>query len=245
MELAADGISHKGYMENLSKKILSTKEKYREIFLKSVDAIKARVDEIKPINFDGDIFDKFEIDSKGYQWQIATLDMFENDISPEIYRKWREILSYRENYHCKGCATCCNLACSEFSPDELKEKAQKGDKFATQFLSVFIPYETRQEAERIYPQYLELLKNTIDEDVYFYHCPKLTECKRCSDYENRPEICRIFPDNPLSILPESCGFYEWRQQVEPIALMLHSMIEIVDYYKVKIEEQTQNLAPKE
>ena len=231
-----DGILCK--MEDLSKKILTTKEKYREIFLKSVDAIKARVDEIKPNNFEGDVFDKYEVNSKGHQWQIAVLDMFENDISPEIYRKWREILDFRKNYHCKGCATCCNLACSEFSPEQLREKAKQGDKFATQFLSIFIPYQTREEAEKIYPEYLELLKNTIDEDVYFYHCPKLTECNRCSDYENRPEICRVFPDNPLSILPESCGFYEWRQQVEPIALMLHSMIEIVDFYKEKLKQET-------
>jgi len=40
----------------------------------------------------------------------------------------------------------------------------------------------------------------------------------------------------LSILPESCGFYEWRQEVEPVALMLHSMVEIIDYYKEKIKK---------
>ena len=81
---------------------------------------------------------------------------------------------------------------------------------------------------------LKLLSDNVDEPVYFYHCPKLNDCKRCSDYENRPQICRDFPDNPLSILPESCGFYEWRKEVEPIAMMLHAMVEIIDYYKQKI-----------
>ena len=220
---------------DLNSKINSMKQKYREIFLTSVDAIKARIDEIKPAGFEGDIFDIYERDSVGAQWQDAVLEMFEKDISHEIYRKWREILDYRENFHCKGCATCCNLACSEFSPEQLKEKAQNGDKFATQFTSIFVPYETREDAEKVYPEYLKLLSDTIDEDVYFYHCPKLTTCKRCSDYENRPEICRVFPDNPLSILPESCGFYQWRQEVEPIALMLHSMVGIIDYYKESIK----------
>lgn len=203
--------------------------------MKSVEAIQARVDEIKPEDVSGDVFSTFEKDSSGAIWQKAVLEMFEKDISPEIYRKWKEILDYRENFHCKGCATCCNLACSEFSPEELRNKAASGDKFATQFLSVFVPYETKDEAEKIYPEYLQLLSDTIDENVYFYHCPKLTECKRCSDYENRPEICRVFPDNPLSILPESCGFYKWRQEVEPVALMLHSMVEIIDYYREKIK----------
>lgn len=222
-------------MEDLSKSISNMRKKYREIFLTTVDAIKQRVDEIKPKTLDGDIFDTFEKNSDGEKWQIAVLDMFENDISHEIVRKWKEILAYRENFSCKGCATCCNLACSEFSPEQLKEKAQKGDKFASQFTSIFIPYETKEEARKIYPEYIKLVEDTLeDENVYFYHCPKLTDCKRCSDYENRPEICRVFPDNPLSILPESCGFYEWRLQVEPVALMLHSMVEIIDYYKQKI-----------
>ena len=221
-------------MTELAGTIKNMNKKYREIFLKSVDAIRSRVEEIKPSDAEGDIFDTFDKNSAGESWQAAVLDMFENDISHEIYRKWREILAYRNNFHCKGCATCCNLACSEFSPDELKLKAENGDKFASQFTSIFIPYKSDKEAEKVYPEYLKLLSDTIDEKVYFYHCPKLNECKRCSDYESRPQICRDFPDNPLSILPESCGFYEWRQEVEPVALMLHSMMEIIDYYRQKI-----------
>lgn len=226
-------------MADLNTKINNIKQKYREIFLKSVDAIKDRIKEIKPQGFDGDIFDTYNVGTKGYQWQKAVLDMFETDICREIYRKWNELLEYRKNFNCRGCATCCNLACSEFSPEELKKKTLNGDKFATQFTSIFIPYQSDKEAEKIYPEYLKLLSDTIDDKVYFYHCPKLNECKRCSDYENRPEICKVFPDNPLSILPESCGFYEWKQQVEPVALMLHSMLEIIGYYKEKINVNTE------
>ncbi len=221
-------------MQDLSKSISNIRKKYRDIFIKTADAINERVEEIKPKNLDGDIFDTFEKGSVGEKWQIAVLDMFENDISREIVRKWNELLAYRKNFSCKGCATCCNLACSEFSPEELQGKAKNGDKFATQFTSIFIPYESKEEARKIYPEYIKLLEDNLEENVYFYHCPKLTECKRCSDYENRPQICRDFPDNPLSILPESCGFYEWRREVEPVALMLHSMVEIIDYYKEKI-----------
>ena len=202
--------------------------------MKSSDAILARIEEIRPEGLKGDILDKFEQNSLGTSWQTAVIDMFENDISKEIYRKWQEVLELRKNFDCKGCATCCNLACSEFSPEELKRRAQNGDKFATQFTSIFIPYDSKEEARKVYPQYIELLDDTIDEDVYFYHCPKLTDCKRCSDYNNRPQICRDFPDNPLCILPKSCGFYEWRQEVEPVAMMLHAMMEIIEYYKEKI-----------
>ncbi len=222
-------------MEDLAEKITNMRRKYREIFLTTVDAIKQRVEELRPENLKGDIFDTYAKNSDGEKWQIAVLDMFENDISHEIYRKWNEILAFRQNFSCKGCATCCNLACSEFSPEQLKEKAKNGDRFAAQFISIFIPYNTKEEAKKIYPEYIKLVEDTLeDENVYFYHCPKLNDCNRCSDYENRPQICRVFPDNPLSILPESCGYYEWRLQVEPVALMLHSMMEIIDYYKQKI-----------
>ncbi len=221
-------------MNELDNVLNSMKEKYREIFLKSADAIKDRVDEIKPIDFDGDIFDTYSSDSVGVSWQDAVLKMFEDDISHEIFRKWNEIIAYRQNFHCKGCATCCNLACSEFSPEELKLRAANGDNFAKQFTSIFIPYNSKEEFKDIYPEYIKLLEKHTDDDVYFYHCPKLNDCKKCSDYENRPQICRDFPDNPLCILPESCGFYEWRKEVEPVAMMLHAMVEIIDYYKKKI-----------
>ena len=160
--------------------------------------------------------------------------MLENDISKEVYRKYQEILAYRTKFSCAGCATCCNLACSEFSPEELKQKAENGDNFATQFLSVFIPYNSKEEARKVYPEYIQMLEENKEDEVYFYHCPKLTADKRCSDYESRPQICRDFPDNPLSILPKSCGYKKWKDEIEPVALMLHAMVEIIEYYKEKM-----------
>lgn len=221
-------------MADLNEKFNGMKKKYREIFVKSCDAILERVEKIRPKNFEGDIFDKYDENSVGRKWQQDVLNMFEEDISHEIFNKWTEIIEYRNKFECKGCATCCNLACSEFSYDELKKRAQNGDNFAKQFTSIFVPYESKEDAKKIYPEYLDMLDSTLDEEVHFYHCPKLTKDKRCSDYANRPDICKVFPDNPLDILPESCGFYEWRQEVEPVAMMLHAMVEIIDYYKSKI-----------
>lgn len=221
-------------MSDLDNTIKSLRKEYREIFLKSAEEIKAKVEALRPQGLKGEIFDKYEHGSEGFLWQKKVLDLLQNDISKEIYRKLNEILAYRAQFNCTGCATCCNLACSEFSPEELKEKAQNGDNFAQQFLSVFIPYNSKEEAREVYPEYIELLEKNKEYDVYFYHCPKLTEDKRCSDYENRPQICRDFPDNPLSILPDTCGYKKWKEEVEPIALMLHSMVEIIDFYCAKI-----------
>lgn len=221
-------------MSKLHSSVENLRKEYREIFSKTVEEIQNRVDAIKPDKVEGDIFDEFPKGSDGRKWQLAVLDMFENDISKEIYRKFQEVLAYRENFKCSGCATCCNLACSEFSPEELKQKAENGDNFAKQFTSIFIPYESKEEARRVYPEYIQMLEDNKEDKVYFYHCPKLTEDNRCSDYENRPQICRDFPDNPLSILPESCGYKTWKEEIEPVTLMLHSMLEIIQYYKENI-----------
>lgn len=221
-------------MTDLGNILSEMRTMYREIFWESSGAIKERIEELKPLNFEGDIFDKFEENSIGRQWQNAVIEMFDNDISREIFEKWQKILAYRENFQCLGCATCCNLACSEYSHEELQAKAENGDNFAQQFTQIFVPYNTKEDAKKIYPEYIEMLSKNVNGSVYFYHCPKLTSDKRCSDYENRPDICRHFPDNPLDILPKSCGFYQWRQEVLPTAMTLHSMIEIISYYKEKI-----------
>lgn len=221
-------------MKDLNSILDHQREKFREVFNYSVKELQKRIEEIRPSNVEGDVFSQFSKDSDGRKWQLAVLKMLEEDISKDIYFKFQEILNARKDYHCKGCATCCNLACSEFSPDELKERAERGDNFAKQFLSVFIPYSSKEEARSVYPEYIELLEKNKENDVYFYHCPKLTEDKRCSDYENRPQICRDFPDNPLTLLPVSCGFCEWKEKSEDMTLLLHAMIEIVEYYKEKI-----------
>lgn len=221
-------------MNELNISVDELRKRYREIFLKSADEIQKRVDEIKP-QAAVDIFDSYPEGSEGKLWQNNVLGMLENDISKDIFEKFQEILKYREKFSCSGCATCCRLACSEFSPKELKQKAEIGDSFATQFLSIFVPYSSKEEAKKVYPDYIELLEKNKEEEVHFYHCPRLTADNRCSDYENRPQICRDFPDNPLSLLPKSCGYSKWKEEVEPVALMLHSMIEIIDYYREKIK----------
>lgn len=223
-------------MSGLYSSIESLRSEYREIFKKSLAEIANRIDELRPDGLDADVTDKFPVNSDGALWQTKVLDMLENDISKEVYRKYKEILAYRSQFKCVGCATCCNLACSEFSPAELKQKAENGDNFAAQFLSVFVPYASKEDARKVYPEYIKMLEENKEDNVYFYHCPKLTEDKRCSDYENRPQICRDFPDNPLSILPKSCGYKQWKDEIEPLALMLHSMVEIIEYYKEKIPQ---------
>lgn len=202
-------------MSNLSTQVDNLKQKYRKIFLEVSEEFSQTLEKINP------------------QDVPAVL----NEILKGAWTDWVELLKKRENSNCFGCAACCKLAVSEFSPDELTEKAQNNDNFATQFLSVFVPYQSEDEAKSIYPEYFELLKEkAAGEKVYFYHCPKVTQCNRCPDYENRPQICKDFPDNPLAFLPKTCGFKDWKTGAENDALKIQSKIEIVGFYKQRLKE---------
>lgn len=202
-------------MSDLCTEVDELKSKYRSIFLKVSEEINKRLEKIEP---------------------EKRLKILTEEVLKDAINRWVKILEYRGFYSCAGCAACCKLACSEFSPEELEQKAKNGDNFAQQFISVFVPYKNEIEAKNIYPEYFELLKGKmLYEKVYFYHCPKVTEDNRCSDYENRPQICRDFPDDPISFLPKTCGFKNWKEEVEPTALMIRAIAEIVDFYKNKSE----------
>lgn len=170
------------------------------------------------------------------EWQKFILEKINTEIGRDILIKLKQINNYRNEFKCNRTGTCCRLACSEFSFDELKEKAKNGDKFASEFTSVFIPYDSQEKARDIYPEFVDMVKEKF-EQIYFYHCPHITDDNLCSIYEKRPQLCRDFPDNPLSILPETCGFCQWKKEVEFSALLMHGLIEICDFYKEKIGKQ--------
>ncbi len=188
-------------MSDLEKNLINMKDKYEKIFQEQAEYISSRVDE---------------------------LDI--NSILEDMETKQREIFEKRNKYSCVGCGACCKLAISEFSYEELKSKAKNGDNFATQFISIFVPYKDISEAKKIFPEYIELLEaQKENENVYFYHCPKVTQNNRCPDYENRPQICRDFPDNPIAFLPKTCGFSVWKQDVEEDYMKNYASVEIIDY----------------
>lgn len=239
-------------MDSLEHDYVKKRKIYRDIFKKSQESITSQLFNLKKSFLCNSCKDNCEFKSltdslfASYPsgctyklWQKAAIDKLKNEISRDIYEKIQELLRYREKFSCSRCALCCKFACSEFSPEELKVRAENGDKFAKQFLSVFVPYENLEEAFKIYPDYVELLKHkygNVDE-VNFYYCPKLSSENLCTDYENRPDICRDFPNNALAILPNSCGFKPWKDEVEIIALTLHALSEIVGFYIEKLEEK--------
>lgn len=170
-------------------------------------------------------------------WQKLVLYRIKNEIEPDIAEKFGRILDYRSEFQCNRTGTCCKLASSEFSYDELKQKARNNDVFAGQFTEIFVPYTDMAEAREVFPEYVDLVLSRLEEgeEAYFYRCKYLEGSNICPIYENRPQICRDFPDNPYPMIPESCGYYQWREEVLVGAYTLHAMSAICDFYYEKLK----------
>ena len=222
-------------MNELNSQLTNLKVKYREIFLKTAEIIQAKIISIKP-QIDGEIFDKYPEKSDGKLWQKQTIEILEKDYKDSLSKNLNRIKNNRKSCSCTCCGTCCKLACSEFSPEELQIKAKYGDKFAQQFTQTFIPYESIDEARKIFPEYIKMLEENNQSGYYFYHCPKVTEDNKCPNYENRPQICKDFPDNPIAFLPPLCGFKDWKLKSELISLKHNAEAEITNFYIKKIKE---------
>lgn len=171
-------------------------------------------------------------------WQENCLEKLEKEITPKIGALAAEINKIKEKYSCQKCGACCRLASSELSFERLKSLAALGDAFARQFISLFVPYENKTEARQYYPEFFDMLEEKYGKTnaLHYYHCKKLTSDNLCGDYANRLGICRDFPNNPLVVFPNECGYKKWQNEVYISALTLHAMINITEFYKEKISK---------
>ncbi len=125
-------------------------------------------------------------------------------------------LSKRPQYLCKMCGKCCRVVTTSIPYPKLKEMAESGDKGACDFLSLFIPYDSIEEAKKIDASIVENIIDGLKDDgnyneaeTTFYYCRYLQDDNLCSNYENRPALCRHCPSTPWVIVPPGCGFEGW------------------------------------
>ena len=57
---------------------------------------------------------------------------------------------------------------------------------------------------------------------------------KCTDYECRPDICKNFPHNPLKLLPSTCSYNAWKDNVSKASLSLKAKTDIIAFYKDKL-----------
>lgn len=221
------------------------KDNYEQIFIEAAESIRREIDKFKPENpctlcnlkcniEKKDIFTDYPVGCKYRDWQMQVLTFLAGDYKQKLKNTYKMIMDGKNNYECIRCGNCCRLAVSEYSYEQLKQRAMRGDKFSRDFVSVFRPYENEEEAKKANPEYFELLNETVeDQKIYYYYCPKLQN-NMCSDYENRPDICKNFPHNPLKLLPSTCSFNEWKKAVSKNAMLLKAKTDIIEFYKTRL-----------
>lgn len=222
------------------------KDNYYKIFIEAAESIRKELDKFKPENpcticsvknckiEKKDVFTDYPVGCAYREWQSQILSFLNGEYRQKLKNNYKIIMDKKEEYSCSCCGSCCKLAVSEYSYDQLKQRAFRGDKFSKDFVSVFVPYKTEEEAKQANPEYFELLNELMEEQkIYYYYCPKV-ENNLCTDYENRPDICKDFPHNPLKLLPSICSFNAWRNSVTKSAMLLKAKTDIIDFYKAKL-----------
>ena len=243
---ALDAEKNEEQQISLKKQYNDIKNNYEEIFIEAAESIRKELDTLKPENpcancqvkdckiEKKDIFAPYPQGCEYRDWQLKALTYLAGDYRQKLKAAYKSIMERKNDYACNCCGICCKLAVSEYSYEQLKQRALKGDKYSEDFVSVFVPFENEEDAKKINPEYFEMLNLLVeDERVYYYYCPKVKD-NLCSIYENRPNICKDFPHNPLKLLPPECSFNAWKNAVAHDAMLLKAKTDIINFYKEKL-----------
>ena len=130
--------------------------------------------------------------------------------------KWAEQLNIPLP-ECKMTGQCCRCASPSTPAFQLLQKAAEGNEFAKDFFSIFIPYINIEEAlsanREIVERSLKASQNENNkvskENIVFYYCRYISSDNKCLIHEDRPQLCRDYPDSPFLVFPSGCAFEEW------------------------------------
>lgn len=150
---------------------------------------------------------------------------------------WEEKFNIKKPDTCNRTAICCQMA-TALSPWE-KLFTAKNNPSSKDFFSIFLPYPKKEMAREKFPDVyymsLEVAKsrpNTNIEDLYFYYCRFLSPPDFCLIYEDRPSLCRGFPESPFDSISIRCGYFKWAKQCQH------------NYHNIKSEYNTLQLIQK-
>lgn len=140
---------------------------------------------------------------------------------------------------CKMCGKCCRMATASVSYDELLKQAADGNQSAIEFLEIFEPYNSLEDALKFDDS---TVKNIPDyENKTFYHCRYIKDDNLCSKYESRYEVCRQFPTSPWAVVPKGCGFEGWLfNEREAHKKQIRKLKEEQIFYKTKLKTNITN-----
>ena len=160
-----------------------------------------------------------------------------------------EFINSRPQRLCHMCGKCCRLAVTVKTHDELISLAQSGDEGSQDFLKLFEPYLSTNEARTASKDTVDNIIRHMTEDnifdetkITFYKCRYIQDDNLCSIYQDRLELCDRFPSSPWAVVPPGCGFEGWLfQQREGIKQQVRkqkeNLLSLEDMLKVTANEE--------
>lgn len=117
---------------------------------------------------------------------------------------------------CHMCGKCCRLSTTSKTYEELKRLVAEGDEGAAEFLRIFEPYSSIEEARKASKETVDNIIGALKEDnaydetkLTFYKCRYIQDDNLCGIYKDRPQLCENFPASPWAVVPPGCGFEGW------------------------------------
>ncbi|MFA6988867.1 MAG: YkgJ family cysteine cluster protein [Candidatus Gastranaerophilaceae bacterium] len=137
----------------------------------------------------------------------------------DAVKKVEELLKLPQEL-CKKCGKCCKVAIFKGglkNEDVIKlSNSTTADISqvigAVDFLTIFKPYETIEEAKKINTEFVErILKNLNknEDEIDFFYCKFVGDNNSCKIHQNRPSLCKTYPSpSEFTHYFEGCGFKE-------------------------------------
>ena len=113
---------------------------------------------------------------------------------------------------CLMCGKCCRVVTTSTPYKELLKLKKNHDKGATEFLDIFKPYKSIEEAKLVDKDIVNnIIKMNTNKNIEFtfYRCKYLLDNNLCGKYETRQELCHHFPSSPWAVIPPGCGYKGW------------------------------------
>ena len=130
---------------------------------------------------------------------------------------------------CNGCGACCEPYAMMYSPADIDRLAARIDPDELAFMREHLTPMKRRDGRRMAP-WNSGFTEFVDADghpqliaSHYYKCDRYDPvAKVCTDYDNRPDVCRGFPwygrgPDPSRLLPPTCSYRtDIGQPVEPV-----------------------------
>jgi len=159
----------------------------------------------------------------------------------------KEFVRTRPQRLCKMCGKCCRMSTTPYSYEELQASVAEGHRGAIDFLEIFEPYPSIEEARKHDAEIVDnIIKNLkadgkFDEKkLTFYRCRHIMDNNLCGIYLDRKILCDNFPSSPWAVAPPGCGFEGWLfQKREEVKQKVRKLKEdLLDFELLLKEEQS-------